>query len=100
MKTIRSSALRPTRQIDDEDSEGHADLRRRQADAGRRIHRLDHVVDELLDVAGQLADVRRARRAAAASPNFRIGRITRSRSRRRGAAGALNLACSRSVAVA
>ena len=43
---------------------GHADLRRGQADAGRRIHRLDHVVDELLDVAGQLADVGRADRAA------------------------------------
>ena len=48
-------------QIDDEDSEGDADLRGCQTDAGRRIHGLDHVVDELLDVAGQLADVLRAR---------------------------------------
>ena len=38
------------RHVDDEDAQRHADLRRRKPDPGRRIHRLDHVVDEPPDV--------------------------------------------------
>ena len=34
--------------VDDEHAQRHADLRRGQADAGRPVHRLDHVVDEPL----------------------------------------------------
>ena len=46
--TIRSLALAPDGQIDDEHAQRDADLRRRQPDAGRRVHRLDHVVDQPL----------------------------------------------------
>ena len=42
--------------VDDRQTQGHADLRRGQADAGRGFHRLDHVVDELLQGAVDLAD--------------------------------------------
>ena len=38
------------RQIDDEDSQRDAHLRGRQADPRCGVHRLDHVVDEALDV--------------------------------------------------
>ena len=102
MNTIRSSALRPTRQIDDENSERHADLRGRQADARRGIHRVDHVVDELLDVAGQLADVGRALVQRGLAELQNRANHPPSRSRRLDAASgcALNLACSRSVALA
>jgi hypothetical protein len=33
------------RQVDDKDPQGHADLRRRESDSGRPVHRFDHVVD-------------------------------------------------------
>jgi hypothetical protein len=83
--------LAPKRQIDDEDAERHADLRRRQPDAGCGIHRLDHVVDELLDVGGQLAHVCRS------SLQRRLAELqNRANHDRR----VVNLACSRSVAVA
>ncbi len=55
------------REIDDENPERHADLRGGEADARRGVHRLDHVVDQRLNVFGQLADLCRAiveRRAA------------------------------------
>ena len=35
--------------VDDEDAMGLADLRRREPHAGRRVHGLGHVVDELLE---------------------------------------------------
>ena len=38
------------RDVDDEDPQRHANLRRRQPDPRRRVHRLDHVVDEPIDV--------------------------------------------------
>ncbi len=57
-----------------------ADLRRRQTDAGRGVHRLDHVVDERLDLG---RDGRRPRRAGACSASARrrrrIGRISQAR---------------------
>ena len=46
--------------IHDEDSQRDADLRRGQADAGRRIHRLDEVVDQPIDVGRDLGDARGA----------------------------------------
>jgi hypothetical protein len=36
--------------IRDEDPQAHTDLRRGQPDPRRRVHRFDHVVDELLDL--------------------------------------------------
>ena len=42
--------IAPERDVDDEDAQRHADLRRRQADARRGVHRLDHVVDQALDL--------------------------------------------------
>ena len=56
MQTRSSSDRRPDRDVDDEDAQRHADLRRRQPDARRGIHRRDHVVDELLDLRRDLAD--------------------------------------------
>ena len=41
-----------------EDPERHADLRCREADAGRGIHRLEHVGDESADLVGDLFDRR------------------------------------------
>ena len=48
--------IAPERDVGDEDPQRHADLRGRQTDARRRVHRLDHVVDELQDVGGDLGD--------------------------------------------
>ena len=39
------------RQVDDENPQRDADLRRRQPDPRRRVHRLDHVVDETIDIS-------------------------------------------------
>ena len=46
--------------IDDEDPQRHADLRRGESDARRRVHRLDHVVDEPFDVGGDVSTGRAA----------------------------------------
>ena len=48
--------LAADREIDDEDAQRHADLRRRQPDARRGVHRFDHVVDQSIDVGRQLAN--------------------------------------------
>ena len=48
--------IAPDRSIDDEQPKRHADLRRREADARRGVHRFDHVVDQLVDVVGDLFD--------------------------------------------
>ena len=52
-------------QVDDQQALGHADLDRGKADAGRRVHRLEHVGDQraqlvvdLLDRRGDLAEAR------------------------------------------
>jgi hypothetical protein len=50
--------IAPCRNIRDEDSQAHSDLRRRQPDSRRRIHRLDHVIDELLDLRGDFRNRR------------------------------------------
>jgi hypothetical protein len=42
--------IAPDRDIDDENPQRHPDLRRRQPDPRRGIHRFDHVVDEPLGV--------------------------------------------------
>ena len=44
------------REVDDEYPERDANLGGRQSNAGRRIHRLDHVVDEALDLRRQHLD--------------------------------------------
>jgi len=41
-----SGRIAPDRQIDHDDPQRNADLWRGQSDAGRGVHRLDHVVDE------------------------------------------------------
>ena len=46
-------------EIDDEDAQRHADLRRRQTDAGCRVHRLDHVLDQVTQVGRDLIDALR-----------------------------------------
>ena len=38
----------PAGNVNNEDPQRHADLRRRQPDSRRRVHGLDHVVDQLL----------------------------------------------------
>src|SRR5262249_2845433 len=46
------------RHVDDEDAERNADLRRRQPDPWRGIHRVDHVADKRVDVRCEPADLR------------------------------------------
>src|SRR5437899_3269654 len=43
-------------EVDHDDAQGHGDLRRGQADARGRVHRLDHVVEEPADRAVDLTD--------------------------------------------
>ena len=43
--------------VDDEELERLADLRRREADAGRRVHGLGHVVDELAKLGRDRLDL-------------------------------------------
>ena len=64
------------RDVGDENPQRHADLRCREADARRRIHRLDHVVDEPQDVGRDLGDgarglVQNARRRSEGSDESR-----------------------------
>ena len=63
------------REVDHDDAQGDADLRRGQADAGRGVHGLDHVVEERVDRAVDLASRARRARAAPGSPYFTMGRM-------------------------
>ena len=56
MNVSSSAGIAAGRDVRDEDPQRHADLRRRQPDARRGVHRLDHVVDELLDVRCDFGD--------------------------------------------
>ena len=69
----RARRVAAEREIDDEDPQRDADLRRRQPDARRGIHRLDHVVDEAIDLGRDGRRPGRAGRATAESPYLRIG---------------------------
>lgn len=44
----------PGRRVGDKNSKRYTDLRRGQADAWRGIHRFNHVVDERLDISGDI----------------------------------------------
>jgi hypothetical protein len=56
------AATASARDVDHANAQRHADLRRGQPDPRRRVHRLDHVVDEGARLVGDLRhDVRRAR---------------------------------------
>src|SRR4029453_9300919 len=46
----QSRRVAPGRHVDDEDARGNTDLRRGQADAGGRVHRVDHVIDGALNL--------------------------------------------------
>ena len=50
MNVIRIGGVAPDRDVGHENPQRHTDLRCRETDARRRIHRLDHVVDEAQDV--------------------------------------------------
>ena len=73
--TIRPVRIAAERDVDDEDAQRHADLRRGQADPRRGVHRVDHVADQPIDVG---RDARRPVAPASCSiwsPYLRIGRI-------------------------
>ena len=53
-QTRRLSPFGVRRDVDDEQAQRDAHLRRREPDARRRIHRRDHVVDELLNLRREL----------------------------------------------
>ena len=73
--TIRSLRVAADRRVDDEEPQRDADLRRGQPDARRRVHRLDHVVDQPLEAVVEGRRRRRPAGGGARSPYRRIGRI-------------------------
>ena len=56
MSVIEPARIVAARDVDDEEPDRHADLRRGQADAGRRVHRLDHVLRQRAQVARDVGD--------------------------------------------
>ncbi len=63
----------PTREVDHDHPQRHADLRRGQPDPGRRVHRLDHVREERADVVVDLAPPGVRERAARRRRTSRSG---------------------------